>query len=167
MHPPPAIPHPSIPHNARNNPRLFKETGNIAAPPVRDGQNTARLRSRQNLPGGESGRKRFRREPGSPSALRRRPADVLVLSCTPTSASVSRRNFFCPDSPPAAAYIPGPKTHTLPLPIPDLPSASSFLPPTQKGAPFYRSALYSPDFHPLNYFLISRTSANAWIAVLA
>ncbi len=55
-----------------------------------------------------------------------------------------------------------------PLPIPDLPIRILISPSsTEKGAPFYRSALYSPDFHPLNYFLISRTSANAWIAVLA
>ena len=53
----------------------------------------------------------------------------LVPLCTPKSASVSRRNFFCPDSPPSITYSPGLKTHNLLSPSrpPTVPAAFSFL----------------------------------------
>ena len=93
-----------------------------------------------NFPVGNGGRRRFRRERGSPSALRRRLSAALVLLCTPKSTSVSRRNFFSPHSPPATTYKPGLKTHISPSHHPE-PRPSRRRSPSSTKSLFYSQSI--------------------------
>ena len=82
---------------------------------------------------------------GADCLFRQVRGEVLTRPlCTPKSASVSRRNFFCPDSPPATTYSPGLKTHNLPLTIPNSDRPGGVLVPQLKKNPSQQTGSSSP-----------------------